>query len=79
MILFTRIYPKSETLKPVPQWGRYHHLKRWINDLTFSEDVETISDMIHRVVRLCVTLSLLGSVSRSEGWVSLLSRGCVGG
>ena len=55
MILFTRVYPKSKTLELVPHWGRYHHLQRWINDLTSPEEREPIDDMSHRVVRLFIT------------------------
>ena len=66
MILFTRVYPKSGTLEPVPQWSRYHHLQRVLmHELSGSE--------------LFVTPSHGGSISRSEGRVSLLSRSCVDG
>ena len=79
MILFTRVYLKWETLEPVPHWDMYHHLQRWINNLTSPEEREPISDMSHRLVRLFVTPCPWGSTSRSEDWVSLLRRGGGGG
>ena len=75
MILFTRVYPKSETLEPVPNWGRYHHLQCWIKDLTFPEERKPINNMSHRIMRLFVTPCPWGSTSRSEDWLFMLSRG----
>ena len=61
MILFTWVYPKLGILKLVPQWGRYHHFQRLINELTSPEEREPRIDMIHRIVMLFVTSSLGGS------------------
>ena len=50
MIVCIGVYPLLESLGSLPQWGRYHHLLRRINDLTFPLGREPITDMSHLVV-----------------------------
>ena len=65
MIIFTRVYLLLETLGPLPQQGRYHHLQRRINDLTSPMGKEPITDMSHLVVISSYALLLNESVTRS--------------
>ena len=58
-----------ETLEPVPQWGRYHHLLRAINNLTPLVRREPISDTSHLVAISYFALPLSGSVTRDGGKV----------
>ena len=50
MIIFIGVYPQLKTIGLVPQWGRYHHLLRVINDLTSPVGRESITDMSYLVV-----------------------------
>ena len=65
MIVFIGLYPLLETLGPVPQEGRYHHLLCGSNDLTSPVGRKPITDMSHLVVRSSYVLLLNGLVTRS--------------
>ena len=75
MIVLTGLYPLLETLGPVPQWGRYHHLIRGINDLTSPMGRELITDMSHLVVISTCALLPNGSDEELERGVRYV---CVG-
>ena len=53
----------------------YHHLLRWINDITSSVGREPISDMIHLIMILSFSLPFDGLMERDCGgadiWVSV--------
>ena len=65
MIVFIGLYPLLETLGPVPQEGRYHHLLRDINDRTSPVGREPITDMSHLVVMSSYVLLLNELVMKS--------------
>ena len=69
MKLFIRFYPLLETLQPVPQWGRYHHLLREINVLTFPVGREPIRNMSHLVAVSFLRFPLVG-------WQRRMVEGC---
>ena len=74
MIIFTEVNSMLETLGLVPQWGRYHHLLRGINDLTYPMGRDTITTMSHLVVIFSCALFLSGSVTRGrEGMQCVLA------
>ena len=66
MIIFTGVYPLLETVGPVPQWGRYHHLMNGINDLTSPVGREPITDTSYLVVKSSCVLLLNVSVTKSR-------------
>jgi len=70
MIVFTRVYPQSETLRPVPQWGRYHNLLHGTNGLTSPVGRDPIADMSYLVVSLSASLSFGGRGVDGKDWVS---------
>ena len=74
MMLFTRVYPSSETLGAVPQGDRYHRLLRGVNDLTSSMGRESVIDMSHQGLRLSVALTLSGSGTTVMGGYCLWCR-----
>ena len=56
----------ADILGPVPQWDRYHHLLREINDLTSPVGRDLISDTSRLVAILSVVSSFGGSVMGVE-------------
>ena len=64
MIVFIRVYPLLETLVPVPQWGRYHHLLHGINDPPSPVGRDPITNMSLLVVILSLMLPFSESVTR---------------
>ena len=69
MIVFTRVYPLLEILRLVPEWGRYQHLLRVVNDRTSPVGSDPISDVNHLVATSYVASSFCGSVTGIEGRV----------